>query len=138
MNSNGLKLNTLIAWAIVTSSIISCSSRADYNIAIGYLILLLRSLTSPEKLRLATKGSIHIILVSIIFDIIWIIQYYSYWKHGEDTSDLWKSLSFIHNLAYYLGICEFLLKLPVMLFLYKQFNSLGGELKELMSLKYSK
>ena len=76
--------------------------------------------------------------MSIIFDIIWIIQYYSYLKHGVYTSDIWKSLSFIHNLAYYLGICEFLLKLPVMLFLYKQFNSLGGELKELMSLKYSK
>ena len=98
----------------------------------------LRSLTSTEKLRLATKGAIHIILVSLIFDIIWIIQYYSYWRHGEDASDLWKSLSFIHNLAYYLGICEFLLKLPVMFFLYKQFSFVGGELKELISLKYSK
>ena len=138
MNSKSLNLNRLIAWVIVASSIISCSSRADYNIAIGYLILLLRSLTSTEKLKLATKGSIHIILVSIIFDIIWIIQYTSYWRHGEDTSDLWKSLSLVHNLAYCLGICEFLLKLPAMFFLYKQFKSLGGELKELISLKYSK
>ena len=138
MNSKNLNLIKLIAWTIVVSSIISCSSRADYNIAIGYLILLLRSLTSTEKLKLGTKGCIHIILVSIIFDIIWIIQYYSYWRHGEDTSDLWKSLSLIHNVAYYLGIFEFLLKLPTMFFLYKQFNSLGGELKELISLKYSK
>ena len=88
MNSKSIKLNTLIAWAIVASSIVSCSSRADYNIAIGYLILLLRSLTSTEKLRLAIKGSIHIILVSIIFDIIWIFQYIIlYWKWGLGIGD---------------------------------------------------
>ena len=100
---------------------------------------LLRSFTSIEKVKLASKVSIHVILLSLIFDIIWIIQYTSYWSHGEDTSDLWKSLSLIHNCAYYLGILEFLLKIPALLFLYKQFTTtLGGELKELLSLNYSK
>ena len=133
------KTNTLIAWALISLSIFSCSTRADYNIIIGFLILLLRSFTSIEKVKLASKVSIHVILLSLIFDIIWIIQYTSYWSHGEDTSDLWKSLSLIHNCAYYLGILEFLLKIPALLFLYKQFTTtLGGELKELLSLNYSK
>ena len=135
--SRGSRTNILLAWAIVVSSIISCSSRADYNIAVGFLVLMLRSHTSTEKLKLGTKGIIHIILLTLIFDIIWVIQYTGYWTHGEDSSDLWNSLSLIHNIAYYLGICEFLLKIPIMFFLYKQFIEQGGQNMELLSLNYS-
>ena len=136
-NAKGPKTNRLLAWTMVVSSIISCCSRADYNIAVGYLVLMLRSLTSTEKLKLGTKGIIHIILLSLIFDIIWVIEYTGYWTHGEDSSDLWKSLSLIHNFAYYLGIFEFLLKIPIIFFLYKQFIEQGGQNMELLSLNYS-
>ena len=136
-NGKSPKTNILLAWAMISLSLISCCSRADYNIAVGFLVLLLRSLASTEKLKLGTKGVVHFILLSLIFDIIWIIQYTSYWTHGEDSSDLWKSLSLIHNLAYYLGICEFLLKIPIIFFLYKQFIEQGGQNMELLSLNYS-
>ena len=136
-DSKGPRTNALLAWVMVVSSIISCCSRADYNIAIGFLVLMLRSLTSTEKLKLGIKGIIHIILLSFIFDIIWVIEYTGYWAHGEDSSDLWKSLSLIHNFAYYLGICEFLLKIPIIFFLYKQFMDQGGKNMELLSLNYS-
>ena len=136
-NGKSPRTNILLAWGMVLLSIISCCSRADYNIAVGFLVLMLRSLTSTEKLKLGTKGVVHIILLSLIFDIIWIIQYTSYWTHGEDSSDLWNSLTFIHNLAYYLGICEFILKLPIIFFLYKQFIESGGQNMELLSLNYS-
>ena len=136
-NAKGPKTNRLLAWTMVISSIISCCSRADYNIAVGFLVLMLRSLTSTEKLKLGTKGIIHIILLSLIFDIIWVIEYTGYWTHGEDSSDLWKSLSLIHNFAYYLGIFEFLLKIPIIFFLYKQFIEQGGQNMELLSLNYS-
>ena len=129
------KTNILIAWTIIALSIFSCSSRPDYNIIIGFLILLLRSL-SNQKLKPGLKGCIHIILISLIFDIIWIFQYYSYWRHGEDTSDLWKSLSLLHNITYYVGICEFLIKLPALFFLYQNFKECGT-LGELISLNYS-
>ena len=136
-NAKGPKTNRLLAWTMVVSSIISCCSRADYNIAVGFFVLMLRSLTSTEKLKLGTKGIIHIILLSLIFDIIWVIEYTGYWTHGEDSSDLWKSLSLIHNFAYYLGIFEFLLKIPIIFFLYKQFIEQGGQNMELLSLNYS-
>ena len=136
-NAKGPKTNRLLAWTMVVSSIISCCSRADYNIAVGFLVLMLRSLTSTEKLKLGTKGIIHIILLSLIFDIIWVIEYTGYWTHGEDSSVLWKSLSLIHNFAYYLGIFEFLLKIPIIFFLYKQFIEQGGQNMELLSLNYS-
>ena len=70
-DSKGPRTNILLSWAMVISSIVSCCSRADYNIAIGFLVLMLRSLTSTEKLKLGTKGVIHIILLSLIFDIIY-------------------------------------------------------------------
>ena len=129
-------LSKILLWLIICSSIFSCSCRADYNIIIGFLLLLLRS-HRTDKYKQFAHAIIHIVILSLIFDLIWIWQYTSYWKHGKETSDLWKSLSFVHNVSYYLGICEFLLKLPIILFLYQQFVNLGGQIKELLSLNYS-
>ena len=137
LSQNGSKLMPYCSWLLIALSIYSCSSRADYNIIIGFLILLLRSQYASDKFKSFTKATIHIILLSVIIDLIWIFEYYGFWKHGEDTSDLWKSLSFIHNTTYYLGILEFLLKIPLILFLYKQFRSLGGQISELINFNYS-
>ena len=127
---------TYLSWLLVALSIFSCSSRADYNIIIGFLILLLRSKYNSDKYKTFTKATIHILILSLIFDIIWIFEYTGYWKHDEDSSDLWKSLSVIHNSAYYLGIIECLLKIPILLFLYQQFKYVGGQNGELLSLNY--
>ena len=127
---------TYLAWIIVAFSIFSCSARADYNIIIGFFILLLRSQSISQKYLLFIKAAIHVLVVSIIIDIIWIFKYTGYWQHGEETSDLWKSLSLIHNSAYYLGIIECLLKLPLIFFLYMQFTKNGGQRNELLSLNY--
>ena len=131
------KTTTYLAWIIVVLAIFSCSSRADYNLLIGFLILFLRSQYANDKYKMFTKVVLHAIILSLLFDFIWIWQYSSYWQHGEETSDLWKSLSVVHNLAYYFGIIESLLKLPIILFLYKKFNNLGGINKELFSFNYS-
>ena len=137
LSQKGSKLMPYLSWLLVALSIYSCSSRADYNIIIGFLILLLRSQFASDKFKSFTKATIHIILLSVIIDLIWLFEYYGYWKHGEDTSDLWKSLSLIHNTTYYLGIVEFLIKIPLILFLYKQFIGLGGQIGELIRLNYS-
>ena len=130
------KTSTILTWILLASAIFSCSARADYNILIGFFILLLKS-HRTDKFKMFLKVVIHSLILSIIIDIIWIWQYTNYWRHGEETSDLWKSLSLVHNLTYYSGIFEFLLKLPILLFLYKQFNDIGGQLKELLSINYS-
>ena len=130
------KTSTFLSWILIASAIFSCSSRADYNVILGFLILLLRT-HRTDTFKYFSKATIHILILSLVFDCIWIWQYYRYWKHGEETSDLWKSLSFAHNSAYYLGILEFLIKLPIALFLYKQFINIGGQMKELFNLNYS-
>ena len=91
---------------------------------------------SIDKFKILTKAIIHILVLSLFFDIIWIWQYTSFWRHGEDTSDLWKSLSFMHNLIYYLGIIEFLIKCPALYVLFRLFKSVGGSNSELLSLSY--
>ena len=131
------KLISYLSWIMIAFSIYSCSARADYNIIIGFLILLLRSQSASEKYKLFIKAAIHILLISVLVDIIWIFEYTGYWRHGEETSDLWKSLSLIHNTTYFVGILECLLKIPILFFLYKTFNSLGGQRNELLNLKYS-
>ena len=132
------KASTLLSWVLIVLGIFSCSSRSDYNIIIGFLILFIRSqyMIDKSKFKLLLKATIHILTVSLFVDIIWIWQYTSYWRHGDETSDLWKSLSFVHNLVYYLGIFEFLIKFPMLVFLFRQFQSNGGKNNELLNFNY--
>ena len=112
------KTLTYLSWLIITLAIFSCSARADYNLIIGFSILFLRSNYATDRFKYFIKAT-------------------KYWKHGEETSDLWKSLSFVHNTTYILGIIEHLLKYPIVLFLYRQFKGQGGDNKELLSFNYS-
>ena len=128
---------SFMAWCLIALSIFSCSSRPDYNVILGFLVLLLRKFDISDKRQFFSKAALHILLVSCIFDCFWLLKYTSAWRHGRDTSDLWKSLSFIHNFVYYLGFVEFLVKAPLILFYYKQFKSYGTTFSELFSIKYS-
>ena len=132
------KASTILSWVLIVLGIFSFSSRSDYNIIIGFLILFIRSqyMIDKSKFKLLLKATIHILTVSLFVDIIWIWQYTSYWSHGDETSDLWKSLSFVHNLVYYLGIFEFLIKFPMLVFLFRQFQSNGGKNNELLNFNY--
>jgi len=56
-----------MAWALIILSIFSCCSRADYNVICGFLVLLLRSITSGDKYKLGIKGNIHILIFALIF-----------------------------------------------------------------------
>ena len=137
ISPNSSKQTTYLSWIIISSSIFSCSARADFNIIIGFLILYVRSQYTSDKFKILLRATIQIIVLSLFFDIIWVWKYSKYWKHGNETSELWKSLSFVHNFSYYLGILEFLLKFPVVISLYKKFIDEGGHKNELISLNYS-
>ena len=128
--------SNLLSWILIVSAIFCCSCRADYNVIIGFLILFLRSQIFSDKMKLLLKATFQILILSLFFDVIWIWQYTSYWRHGEETSDLWKSLSLVHNLTYYLSIFEFLLKFPIVVIIFKQFKSVGGKNNELLNFKY--
>ena len=140
MNSELIKrtkgnLPLYITWGLIVLSIISCFSRPDYNIIIGFLILFLRSKNNEKK---SIKCGLHLILFSLIFDIIWIIKYTSFWRHGEETSELWQSLSLTHNLAYFLGFLEMFFKIPLAIIYFKNFKRLEGRNSELLNFRYSK
>ena len=132
------KAPTMLTWALIASAIFSCSSRADYNAIIGFLILFIRSQYMNDKSRftLLTKATLHILVISLFFDVIWIWQFTSFWRHGAETSDLWKSLSFLHNFTYFLAFFEFFIKFPMVYFLYRQFKASGGKNNELMKINY--
>ena len=124
-----------MAWALIALSIYSCCSRADYNVIGGFLVLLMRSnIASGDNYKSGIKLGIYILLFSLIFDMIWIYQFTGFWRHGAETSDLWKSLTFIHNSVYYVAILEFLLKFPMIYLNFKQFKTIGGSNKELLKL----
>ena len=135
MNAKETKSSLYMTWGLIASSILSCFCRPDYNIVYGFLVLFLRSRNNGKKIL---RCGIHLLLLSIIIDIIWIIKYTSVWRHGEETSELWQSLSFTHNLAYFLAIIEMIIKLPLIFFYFKQFKNSGGNNLELFSFTYSK
>ena len=135
MNAKETKSSLYMTWGLIASSILSCFCRPDYNIVCGFLVLFLRSRNNDKKIL---RCGIHLLLLSIIIDIIWIIKYTSVWRHGEETSELWQSLSFTHNLAYFLAIIEMIIKLPLIFFYFKQFKNSGGNNLELFSFTYSK
>ncbi len=126
-----------ITYALIALSIFSCCSRPDYNVIIGFLILLLRSHDASDRKQFFTKAALQIILLSCIIDIFWIVKYTGLWRHGDDTTDLWKSLTFIHNTTYYFGFLEFILKLPLIYFYYKQFRFSNSSIGDLFNIKYS-
>ena len=127
------KLTLLIIWGLIASSILSCFSRPDYNIICGFLVLFLRNKNYGNK---SIRCGIQILIFSLIFDLIWIIKYTSFWRHGEETSALWQSLSFTHNLAYFLGFFELLLKIYLVYVFFTQFKNSGGKNTELFNFKY--
>ena len=126
-----------MAWALIALSILSCSARPDYNVIIGFLVLLLRSFDSSDKKPFFSRACLHILVTPCIFDLFWIFKYTGKWRHGKETTDLWQSLAFIHNTSYYFAYLEFCLKIPLIIFYYKQFRSYGTSIKELFNIKYN-
>ena len=131
--NNKPRITLYIIWGLIASSILSCFSRPDYNIICGLLVLFLRNKNNGNK---SIRCGIQLLVFSIIFDLIWIIKYTSFWRHGEETSELWQSLSFTHNLAYFLGFLEMLLKIPLILVYLTKFRNSGGRNAELFSFRY--
>ena len=131
--NNKPRMTLYIIWGLIASSILSCFSRPDYNIICGFLVLFLRNKNNGNK---SIRCGIQLLVFSIIFDLIWIIKYTSFWRHGEETSELWQSLSFTHNLAYFLGFLEMLLKIPLILVYLTKFRNSGGRNAELFSFRY--
>ena len=131
--NNKPRITLYIIWGLIASSILSCFSRPDYNIMCGFLVLFLRNKNNGNK---SIRCGIQLLVFSIIFDLIWIIKYTSFWRHGEETSELWQSLSFTHNLAYFLGFLEMLLKIPLILVYLTKFRNSGGRNAELFSFRY--
>ena len=81
-------------------------------------------MNDKSRFTLLTKATIHILIISLFIDVIWIWQFSSFWRHGSETSDLWKSLSFVHNFTYFLAFLEFFIKFPISL-IYDIFNKSG-------------
>ena len=75
-----VKTSTILTWLLLASAIFSCSARADYNILVGFLILLLKS-HRTDKFKMFLKVVIHILVLTIFLDFLWIWQYTSYWRH---------------------------------------------------------
>ncbi len=131
-----LKNPRFLSWILVAAAVFSCLARADFNVLGGLVMVLLLSSQAKFSEKTATKGSLQICIVLIICDLLWIIISAKYWVHEDTHSALWRSLSFIHNLVYFIGLLEFFLKFYIGFLLYKSMKNLQMTIKDLLNLKY--
>lgn len=123
------------SWGLVILSIFSCLARPDFNILCGCALLILLRVYCYRENKLALKISIHLLVIMLLFDLLWIFICFSSWTHGSDTSEFWQSLSFMHNVIYIFGLVEFLLKCYLAYLLFGQFKQFGTA-KDLINFKY--
>ena len=117
---------------LICLSIFSCIARSDYNLLCGMILSFLIINYYSIKKKNALRGCIHLIILFIICDLAWIFISLSYWKHSNlEDNVYWKSLTSIHSLVYWIGIFELFIKCCLLIFLLKDFKSVGqfGELK---------
>ena len=139
MNSVNTKTPKFVlfgAWILVALSILSCMGRADYNLIVGFVLLFLRHFFQSQT-KLAFKASIQVLFLSLVFDFIWVLVFFSSWSHGDDRSEYWNTLFWVHNLVYLNGILELILKCGLVFLYFIQFKSFG-RVQELLNLRYDK
>lgn len=93
--------------------------------------------------KICSKIIIHLLVLLIIADIIWLIAFSSAWVHSKNAetnvkiSEYWNSLKILHGFIYFIAILEVIFK---GLLLYYLFEDYKGKYpwKELFNLNYNK
>jgi len=93
--------------------------------------------------KICSKIIIHLLVLLIIADIIWLIAFSYAWVHSKNAetnvkiSEYWNSLKILHGFIYFIAILEVIFK---GLLLYYLFEDYRGKYpwKDLFNLKYNK
>lgn len=115
--------------------------RNDYNIVFSILFLLILGNFYNQNPQITSKIIIHILLLLIIADIIWIIAMSGAWSHSntDTSSDIgkyWDSLYSIHTFVYVLAFFELILKGLLIYYLFVDYKD-KYTWKDLIKFNYS-
>lgn len=127
-------------WTLGGISITSCLCRNDYNIVFSVLFLVILGNIYNSSPKLSTKIMIHVLVLLIIADIIWIILTSNAWKSLSDPSTeiekFWQSLYVLHKIVYVFAYFELILKFLLTYYLFADYKE-KYNFKDLFNLSYS-
>jgi hypothetical protein len=116
-------------------SMFNCIVRSDYNIVIS-LICYFYWTSRQTKLKRISNIIYLIVLISNIFDIVWLFLVWSKWTASENISLIWQQLWFWHILVITFSLVNILLKSGAILLIYNEsknehpYNQLKQDLEE--------
>lgn len=115
------KNKLICVYSLLGLSIFSCLLRMDYNIIITFgLLLLYKNYFYLDK-KLYVKIIIHTLIVSFIFDILWMIIMIPNWSSDYKTEE-WKSYSYLRVIILIFAFIEFASKAAICYFEYNSYN----------------
>ena len=126
----------LLTWVLILLAIISCLWRNDCNVLMGLLIVLILNRQFNSNPALYSKIIIHLLVVLIIIDLIWMFIMFPYWNDEKNEELYSGTANVLHTLVEFIGVFELLLKGGILFLLisfYKNFGNFTG----LINLKYS-
>lgn len=119
-------------------SITSCLIRNDYNVLFSFLILAFIERIANENPKFYMKILIHLLIVLVIADILWLIVMSPYWS-SVSQSKHWESLSTLHTIVIVLAYLEMFIKIAMGALIFGRYKrSYSNALQDLISLSYEK
>ena len=127
----------LLAWVLVLLAIFACLWRNDCNVLMGLLMILILNRQFNSNPALYSKIIIHLLLVLIIIDLVWMFIMFPYWNDEKNEEIYTGAANALHTWVEIIGVLELLVKGGMLFFLITFYKNLGGSFKGLLNLKYS-
>ena len=126
----------LLAWVLVLLAIFACLWRNDCNVLMGLLMILILNRQFNSNPALYSKIIIHLLVVLIIIDLIWMFIMFPYWNNYNNEKLYSDTANALHGWVEFFGILEIFVKAAmifILFTLYKNFGPISG----LFNFKYS-
>ena len=127
----------LLAWVLVLLAIFACLWRNDCNVLMGLLMILILNRQFNSNPALYSKIIIHLLLVLIIIDLLWMFIMFPYWNDEKNEEIYTGTANALHTWVEIIGVLELLVKGGMLFFLITFYTNSVGSFKGLLNLKYS-
>ena len=136
LNTKLFAIIELLTWLLISLAICSCLWRNDCNVLVGLIIILILNRKFDSNPTYYCKILIHILIVLIIVDTVWMFLLLPYWNDSNNEKLYTATANTLHNWVTFFSILELIMKLIIIYFFIRVYKSLAS-LITLFNIKYS-
>ena len=118
----------IVLLVISILAMVNCMVRSDYNIVVGLISYFYWNSRDNQRIPWII---IAILLITIVFDIVWMIIVWSSWTKKNWASPIWNSLRGLHITVISFSIINMVLKVVAAVFVYLGRNDKAHSFKKL-------